>query len=546
MGAEGARQKNLLNLSGKRTETDKKIIILSVISIFRATEFPSVTFLFFQTNERLVSKMAVLQTIVDTINTYLSDYILIFLLVGCGLYFSIRTRFVQVRCFGEGMKNVFGNIKLRGGNKEGGLSSFQALATAVAAQVGTGNVVGACAAIFVGGPGAIFWMWIIAFLGMATIYSEAVLAQKTKVTNEDGSVEGGPIYYIKTAFSGRFGKILAGFFAVSAIIALGFVGAMVQSNSIASNFANVFAGFGWDATAVKVTVGIIVATCAGLVLIGGTKRLASVTEKIVPIMAILYIVGGLLVLAINITSLPQAIGAIFKYAFVPQALIGGGIGAALKSAISQGAKRGLFSNEAGMGSTPHAHALADVKDPHTQGTTAMIGVFIDTFIVLTMTALVVISTLYCGDGAIVTPESYTALIEGGFDKSSMAQMAFAATFSKLFGDTAGNIIGGFFVAICLFFFAFSTILSWNYFGKVNFSYIFGKKSTLVYSIIAVVFVFLGAIFQNDLVWALTDMFNNLMVIPNVIALVALGGTVVSLTKFTKKNELDPGREEITK
>jgi len=474
--------------------------------------------------------MEQLLKIVQSINTYLSDYILIFLLVGVGLYYSIRTKFVQVRCFGEGMKNVFGNIKLRGGKRKGGLSSFQALATAIAAQVGTGNIVGASGAILVGGPGAIFWMWIIAFLGMATIYAEATLAQKTRVTNEDGSVEGGPVYYIKTAFKGTFGKFLAGFFAVAAIIALGFVGAMVQSNSIASNFADAFGQFNWNKDVVAIVVGVIVAVIAGLVLIGGTERLASVTEKIVPIMACLYLLGGLLVIGVNIVNLPKAIGMIFKYAFVPQAIIGGTFGAAIKAAISQGAKRGLFSNEAGMGSTPHAHALANVKNPHTQGTTAMIGVFIDTFVVLTMTALIVISTLYC-DGTITVDGA-----ADGVSKANMVQLAFQKTFGVLFGTSAGNIIGGFFVSICLFFFAFSTILSWNYFGKVNFTHLFGKKSGLVYSIIATVFVFLGSIFQNDLVWELTDMFNNLMVIPNVIALIALGGLVVSMTKFGKDKD----------
>ncbi len=481
--------------------------------------------------------MEVLQKIVDTVNTYLSDYILIFLLVGVGLYFSIRTKFVQVRCFGEGMKNVFGNIKLKGDKNKKGISSFQALATAVAAQVGTGNIVGASGAILVGGPGAIFWMWIIAFLGMATIYSEAVLAQKTRVTNPDGSVEGGPVYYIKTAFKGKFGKALAGFFAVAAVIALGFVGAMVQSNSIASNFASVTSNFGWNETAVKVVIGLLCAAAAALVLIGGTKRLASVTEKMVPIMACLYLVGGLFVIGVNIVNLPSAFGMIFKYAFVPQAMIGGAFGAALKSAISQGAKRGLFSNEAGMGSTPHAHALADVKDPHTQGTSAMIGVFIDTFVVLTMTALIVITTLY-HDGTITPGEAGSAILPG-ISSANMVQTAFANTFAKLFGATAGALIGGIFVAVCLLFFAFSTILSWNYFGKVNFEHLFGKKSSIVYAIIAIVFVFLGSIFQNDLVWALTDMFNNLMVIPNAIALIALGGTVVSLTKFGKKKDEVP-------
>ena len=475
--------------------------------------------------------MEQLLKIVQTINTYLSDYILIFLLVGVGLYYSVRTKFVQVRCFGEGMKNVFGNIKLNGDTHKNGISSFQALATAIAAQVGTGNIVGASGAILVGGPGAIFWMWIIAFLGMATIYAEATLAQKTRVVNEDGTVEGGPVFYIKTAFGGTFGKYLAGFFSVAAIIALGFVGAMVQSNSIASNFADVFAQFSWNKDVVSIVVGVIIAALAGLVLIGGTERLAAVTEKLVPIMACLYLLGGLLVLGVNIVNLPKAIGMIFKYAFAPQAIIGGAFGAAIKTAISQGAKRGLFSNEAGMGSTPHAHALANVKDPHTQGVTAMIGVFIDTFVVLTMTALIVISTLYC-DGTITADGAID-----GVSKANMVQLAFQKTFSVIFGEAAGNLIGGFFVSVCLLFFAFSTILSWNYFGKVNFTYLFGNKSNIVYSIIAIVFVFLGSIFQNDLVWELTDMFNNLMVIPNATALLALGRLVSSMTRFGKKNDI---------
>lgn len=481
--------------------------------------------------------MELIQKIVDTVNTYLSDYVLIFLLVGVGLFYSIRTKFVQVRCFGEGMKNVFGNIKLKGDKQKGGMSSFQALATAIAAQVGTGNIVGACGAIFVGGPGAIFWMWIIAFFGMATIYAEATLAQKTRVVNEDGSIEGGPVYYIKTAFKGKFGKILAGFFAVAATLALGFMGAMVQSNSIATNFGGVFKAFGANdsvVTVVTIVVGVVIAAFAAFILIGGVQRLASVTEKIVPLMALIYIVGSLLVICINITSIPASFGMIFKYAFMPKAIIGGAAGAAIKVAISQGAKRGLFSNEAGMGSTPHAHALANVKNPHQQGTAAMISVFIDTFIVLTLTALVVISTLYAG--GTITPENYEALkASGEISGSNMAQIAFSNTFAKLFGETAGNIVGSLFVAVCLLFFAFSTIISWNYFGKINFAYLFGKKSTVVYSVIAIVFVFLGSLLSNDLVWALTDMFNNLMVIPNVIALFALSGLVVSMTKFKNKD-----------
>ena len=459
--------------------------------------------------------MDFMANLVDKINGYITDYCLVFALIAVGLYFTIRTKFVQLRCFGEGMRNVFGNLSFRGGEQKGGLSSFQALATAIAAQVGTGNIVGACGAILVGGPGAIFWMWVIAFLGMATIYAEAVLAQKTRVVNADGSVEGGPVYYIKHVFKGGFGKFLAGFFAVATMLALGFMGSMVQSNSIAGTATaamGIDAKFGW-------IIGIVVAALAAIVFLGGVKRLASVTEKIVPVMACLYILGSLIVIFARVRYIPETFGMIFKYAFNANALIGGGIGYALKAAISQGAKRGLFSNEAGMGSTPHAHAQANVKTPHEQGTTAMIGVFIDTFIVLTMTALVVISTLYAGGGPLGNPANYS--LEGflsNYPKANLAQMAFGSIF---WGKTFGNI----FVAVCLFFFAFSTILSWNFFGKINFQYLFGKKYTVVHTVLAIGFVFLGSMFQNDFVWNLTDFFNNMMVLPNVIALVFLGSLV---------------------
>ena len=446
---------------------------------------------------------------VQTINAYLSDYILIFLLVGIGLFYTIRTRFVQVRCFGEGMKKVFGNLSLKGGKQKSGLSSFQALATAIAAQVGTGNIVGACGAILVGGPGAIFWMWIIAFFGMATIYAEAILAQKTRVVHEDGTVQGGPVYYIRAAFKGTFGKILAGFFAIAITLALGFMGAMVQSNSIGSTMGEALNIAPW-------IIGLVLAAVSAIIFLGGVQRIAAVAEKIVPIMAVIYLLGGLVVIGFRIQYIPETFKMIFKYAFVPQAIIGGGIGYALKTAISQGVKRGLFSNEAGMGSTPHAHAQANVKTPHEQGVVAMIGVFIDTFVVLTMTALVVISTLYAGNG----PLADGAQI--GINKANMAQLA----FSKVFGDTAGYL----FVAICLMFFAFTTIIGWNLFGKINVTYLFGKKAVPVYSILAIIFIFLGSVLSNDLVWELTDMFNNLMVIPNVIGLVALSGVVVASCK----------------
>ena len=460
---------------------------------------------------------AMLLGIVQKINGYLSDYVLIVLLVGAGLYFSIRTRFVQVRCFGEGMRRVFGSIKLNGGRQHGGFSSFQALATAIAAQVGTGNIVGACGAILIGGPGAIFWMWIIAFFSMATIYAEAVLAQETRVVDADGTVHGGPVYYIKRAFTGGFGKFLAGFFAVAIIIALGFIGSMVQSNSIGESLSNATGVPTW-------IIGLVVALLSGYVFLGGSHRVASWAEKIVPVMACLYIIGGLAVLIARIRFIPETFGMIFRYAFEPQAIIGGSFGFALKQAISQGVKRGLFSNEAGMGSTPHAHAMAKVSCPHEQGVVAMVGVFIDTFVVLTMTALVVISTLYAGNGILASGAAE------GISKTNMAQIA----FSSIMGNTAGSL----FVAICLMFFAFSTILGWNFFGRINVEYLFGKKAVPVYSVIAVVLIFLGSCVSNDLAWELSDMFNQLMVIPNFFAIVALGGLVAAAARKGSRQTLE--------
>ena len=460
---------------------------------------------------------ATLLPIAVKINEYLSNYILVFLLIGVGLWYSIRTRFVQVRCFGEGMKKTFGNLSLRGGRQEQGMSSFQALATAIAAQVGTGNIVGASGAILTGGPGAIFWMWIIAFFGMATIYAEATLAIKTRRADEDGSYHGGPVYYITTAFKGGFGKFLAGFFAVAIILALGFMGCMVQSNSIGSTFETAFHVPSW-------IVGLVLVAICGVIFLGGVQRLAAVTEKVVPVMAAIFLLGGLVVLVARAKYLPATFAMIFKYAFQPQAIIGGGVGYALKTAISQGAKRGLFSNEAGMGSTPHAHAQANVADPHDQGVVAMIGVFMDTFVVLTLNALVVISTLYTADGPLAACGAAAASETLG--KANLAQTAFGTVF--------GAEAGAMFVAVCLFFFAFSTILSWNLFGKINMVYLFGKKSVPVYSLLALVFIFLGTVTGSDFVWELTDMFNNLMVIPNALALFALTGVVVSSVHMGKK------------
>lgn len=454
--------------------------------------------------------------IVANINVYLSNYILVFLLIGVGLWYSIRTRFVQVRCLGEGMKRVFGTLSLKGDKQEHGMSSFQALTTAIAAQVGTGNIVGSAGAILIGGPGAIFWMWVIAFFGMATIYAEATLAIQTRQKGADGVYHGGPVYYITTAFKNGFGKFLAGFFAVAIILALGFMGCMVQSNSISSTFATAFHIPGW-------IVGVVLVIVCGFIFLGGVQRLASVTEKLVPIMALIFLLGAVIALIVRIQYIPATFAMIFRYAFQPQAIIGGGFAYALKEAISQGAKRGLFSNEAGMGSTPHAHAQANVTDPHEQGIVAMVGVFIDTFVVLTLNALVIIATLYTADGPLAN--GYVGDVTAVLNKTNLAQTA----FGTIYGETAGSM----FVAVCLFFFAFSTILGWNLFGKINANYLFGQKGIKVYMVIALVFIFLGTLMSNDLVWELTDMFNNLMVIPNAIALFALTKMVLKTTKGRK-------------
>ena len=468
--------------------------------------------------ETLAALEASLYPLVVKINGFLSNYILVFLLLGVGIWYTVRTRFVQVRYLGTGLKQVFGSLSLRGGRQDSGMTSFQALATAIAAQVGTGNIVGASGAILAGGPGAIFWMWVIAFFGMATVYAEATLALNTRKVDEDGTIHGGPVYYITTAFKGSFGKFMAGWFAIAIVLALGFMGCMVQSNSIGSTFQTAFGIPSW-------IVGIVLVIFCAAIFLGGEQRLASVTEKLVPIMAGLFLLGGTIILICRIQYLPATFAMIFKYAFQPQAIIGGGFGYALKEAISQGAKRGLFSNEAGMGSTPHAHALANVKHPHEQGMVALVGVFIDTFVVLTLNALVIISTLYTNDGPLAN--GYFGSAAETLSKTNLAQTAF--------GTVLGGDLGAKFVAVCLFFFAISTVLSWNLFGKINAIYLFGKKAVPVYTAISLVFLFLGTVMSNDLVWELTDTFNFLMVFPNVIALFAMTNVVVkSLNSISKK------------
>ena len=428
------------------------------------------------------------------VNDVLTGSVLIIALVGIGLLFTFKLGFIQIRGFKDGWNRTFGGLFSKKGDAgKDGMSSFQALATAIAAQVGTGNIAGAATAIAVGGPGAIFWMWISAFLGMSTIFAEAVMAQKFKQVSDDGTVTGGPVYYIRGAFKGTFGKVLAAIFAVLIIFALGFMGNAVQSNSIASwNTA-----FGIP----KIAMGIFVAVVSLFVFTGGMKRIAKVTELIVPIMAAFYIVGSLIVIFANVTAIPAAFHDIIVGAFKPAAVAGGAMGATLKLAVQKGVARGLFSNEAGMGSTPHAHAVAKVKHPVEQGFVAMIGVFIDTFVILNLTALVIITT-----GSRTT----------GLTGAQLSQYAFSTLYGK-FGEI--------FIAICMLFFAFSTIIGWYFFGEANIRYLFGAKAVKIYSIIVCICVALGSLQEVELVWNMADCFNSMMVIPNAIALVALSGLV---------------------
>nr|WP_243121548.1 amino acid carrier protein [Anaerotruncus rubiinfantis] len=436
-------------------------------------------------------------TVLNLVNT-LSGYVgiaLIFALVGTGVYFTIRLNFVQIRKFRQGMKLVFGNFTLKGeaaGDK--GMSSFQALATTIAAQVGTGNIAGAATAIAAGGPGAIFWMWVAAFFGMATNYAEATLAQETR-TEIDGQIIGGPVYYIKAAFKGTFGKVLAAIFSVLCILTIGFVGSMAQMNSMGDSIRNALG-------VPPIVLGIIMAIALYLIYRGGIKNIVAVTEKMVPIMAISYIIISLIVIAMNYQNIIPAFKSIFVGAFFPDSVMGGALGITVRQAIQYGVQRGLFSNEAGVGTTPHAHALAKVRHSCDQGTVAIITVFIDTFIVLNMTALVILTT---------------GVFDGTTTGMTLAQNGFNHAFGAL-----GPIL----VFICLFFFAFSTLLGTYFFGAQNVKYLFGMKAIPTYRIIVCILIVLGSTLSVNLMWALNDLFNSLMAFPNLLGCIGLSALVI--------------------
>lgn len=442
-----------------------------------------------------------LMEVVSKINGILWGPVMLFFLLGTGILFTIRLRAIQIRKFKLALKQTFGGIFSKSNNNDkGGMSSYQALTTAIAAQVGTGNLAGVGTAIATGGPGAVFWMWISGFFGMGTIFAEAILAQ-THTEKIDGEITGGPAYYIRNGLGSKF---LAGFFAVAIVLALGFMGNMVQSNSIAEA---VYSAFEVN----KLITGVVIAFLVGLIVIGGVSRIASFTEKVVPIMAGLYILGALVIVLTNYEQILPAFSMIIKGAFSPVAAAGGFLGATIKESFRYGIARGLFSNEAGMGSTPHAHAVAKVEHPAQQGLVATMGVVIDTGIVCTLTALIILMT-----DSIYTGSIGIALTQEGFARG--------------FGN-----FGNAFVAICLFFFALSTIIGWYFFGEANIKYLFGKKAINIYRILVLGFIIVGTTMKVELVWELADMFNGLMVIPNIIALLGLSSLVINVTNDFEQN-----------
>lgn len=437
--------------------------------------------------------------VVGFINTVLWDYILIFALIGIGIYMTVKLKFPQFTRLFPALKKMVAGIIKKEAVEEGKMSPFQALSTAVAAQVGTGNIVGVATAIAAGGPGAAFWMLISAFFGMATIFSESVLAQKYRET-KDGELVGGPAYYIK---NGLKSKGLAIFFSISCIAALGIVGIMVQSNSVAGSVSN---AFGVPVIAVTIGLAIVVA----LILMGGMGRIASFAETVVPIMASAYIIGSIVIIVMNFSEFVPTLKSIFLGAFTPGAISGGVLGITVQQTVRFGLARGLFSNEAGMGSTPHSHAVADVKHPAEQGFTAMIGVFISTFLICTSTVMVNIAS-----GAYNSSIPASEMVKSA---TVMTQSSFASGFGTF---------GGMFLSICLSFFSLTTIVGWYFFAESNVKYLINAKSITINSFKALVITALviGTMIDPTFVWELADLTVGIMAIPNIIALFILSKEV---------------------
>ena len=448
--------------------------------------------------------MEALNNFIGMIGSFAWGPIMIFLLFTTGLILSIGTKFVHYRKLGHAWKMLFSKDQ----EGEGDISPFAALMTSLAATIGTGNVAGVATAIAVGGPGAVFWMWITAILGGATKFAEAVLAVKYRVTDEKGEKSGGPMYYASKGMEEKFGgnwKWLGLLFAVFAFIASFGIGNMVQANSVAASLQ--------QSTGLSPYIsGIIITIATALVIIGGIKSIGSVAEKIVPLMAVIYVAGALVVIFVNISALPRAFGWIFGNAFNASAVGGGFIG----TVVRMGVARGIFSNEAGLGSAPIAHAASKTNDPVRQGIIASLSPLIDTLIICTMTALVILISPIVNIGA-----DGLMVVKDGLNGAALTTAAFDASLPG---------VGQYIVSFGLVFFAFSTILGWYYYGYKSFEFFAGAKIAAYFKWAWVALVFVGAVIPLSFVWNISDAFNGLMAIPNLIALIALSPVVFSLLK----------------
>ncbi|MBQ4061369.1 MAG: sodium:alanine symporter family protein [Christensenellaceae bacterium] len=471
------------------------------------------------------------------VNSFAWGPVMLVLLVGTGIFYTIRTGAFQFTKIGHVLKNTIGKVLKKKDKKEktkaktGEVTPFQALTTAMAATVGTGNIAGVTGAIVLGGPGAVFWMWVSALFGMATKFAEVVLAIKYREKNAKGEWVGGPMYYIKNGL-GKNWKWLAAIFAVLGVLASFGIGNAAQASSIASTFitaANAVTSaniLGTQTESVlRLVIGIIVAVVVGIVLIGGVKRIGKVTETIVPFMSMFYIIGSLIIVFANIGNIGPVFASIFKAAFAPRAVIGGVGGFVFMNAVKRGVGRGVFSNEAGLGSAPIAHSSSSETHPVKQGLYGIFEVFVDTVIICTLTTLVVLMsgiTIPWGNGAMAD-----------------AQVTIMA-FSSVFGSKFSSI----FMAVAMLFFALSTILAWSLYGQRCLEYITKGKGRIIYLIVFLLVIIYGSTADITLIWNLSDTMNGLMAIPNLIALIALSGVVASAVKEYRKQLKDPKPDKI--
>ncbi len=468
------------------------------------------------------------------------------LLVGTGIIVTAMTKFFQVSHIGLWFKKTIGRLfkkdVIKHSKEAGSISPFQALCTALAATVGTGNIAGVASAICIGGAGAVFWMWVAAFFGMMTNYAENVLGIYYRRKNENGEWSGGAMYYLANGLGKKkgmkhVGKVLAILFCIFAMLASFGIGSMGQVNKIVTNVAQAFDVSSLSSVEVfsgvslyNIILGAIVMLLTALITLGGLKRIASVAEKIVPFMVVLFVLGSFIIIGVNYANILPAFKAIFVNAFSPEAFVGGGIGAVVSKVITQGFKRGVFSNEAGLGSSVMVHSNSNIKEPVVQGMWGIFEVFADTMVVCTMTALVILTAggLEGGVFNVVTGE-----IAAGYSDATLVGGAFNTVF-PWFG------IGGKFVAIAMFLFAFTTVLGWSHYGSKAWEYLFGAKTTIIFRIIHVCTVIFGAVLTSSLAWDISDTFNGLMMIPNLIGVLTLSPLVVKITKNylrrTKKGE----------